>query len=155
MAATKTAPKRRTSKLSDVELGAMKETIRERKATAGLTPEEARAVGEADLQAKIAEMNASERDMAERIHSIVHATAPDLWPKTYYGMPAWATAGKDGKVICFFQPAAKFKVRYSSLGFLPDGQIVDGNMWPIAWAVTKLSAADEKKVAALVRKAVS
>ncbi|HEY8134459.1 MAG TPA: DUF1801 domain-containing protein, partial [Candidatus Limnocylindrales bacterium] len=89
-----------------------------------------------------------------RIHAIVTATAPDLTPKTYYGMPAWATPGKDGKVICFFQPASKFKVRYCTLGFQPDAKLDEGNMWPTSWALTKLTAADEKKIAAMVRKAV-
>jgi uncharacterized protein YdhG (YjbR/CyaY superfamily) len=154
MAATKTKPKS-AKVLSDIERSAMKETLRERKAAAGRSPEEQRAAGEADLQAKIAEMSAAERAMAERIHSMVQATAPDLWPKTYYGMPAWATAGKDGKVICFFQPASKFKVRYSTLGFQPDAKIDEGNMWPTSWALTKLTAADEKQIAALVKKAVS
>ncbi|MEA2677418.1 MAG: hypothetical protein QOJ81_1559 [Chloroflexota bacterium] len=153
MAATKTKPKS-AKVLSDVELDAMKETLRERKAAARWDPATARAEGEKELLAKIAEMKDTERAMAERIHAIVTSTAPDLTPKTYYGMPAWATPGKDGKVICFFQPASKFKVRYCTLGFQPDAKIDDGNMWPIAWALTKLTAADEKNVAALVKKAV-
>jgi uncharacterized protein YdhG (YjbR/CyaY superfamily) len=90
--------------------------------------------------------------MAERIHAIITDAIPALAPKTYYGMPAWA---RDGKVICFFQPASKFKVRYSTFGFQPDANLDDGDMFPIAWAITRLSAADEKRIAALVKKAVS
>jgi hypothetical protein len=154
MAVTK-AKAKSAKVLSDIELDAMKETIRERKAAARWDPATARAEGEKELQAKIAEMSDSERAMAKRIHAIVGQTAPDLMPKTYYGMPAWATPGKDGKIICFFQPASKFKVRYCTLGFQPDAKIDEGNVWPIAWAVTKLTATDEKKMAALVKKAVS
>ena len=90
--------------------------------------------------------------MAERIHAIVKANAPDLAPKTWYGMPAYA---KDGKVVCFFQPADKFKARYATFGFNDDANLDDGNMWPTSWALTKLTAADEKKIGALVKKAVS
>jgi uncharacterized protein YdhG (YjbR/CyaY superfamily) len=133
----------------------MLETIKERKAAARWNPDTARAEGEKELLGKIAEMNASERAMAERIHAIVSATAPGLMPRTFYGMPAYATEGKNGKVICFFQPATKFKVRYSTFGFQPDAKVDDGNMWPVAYALTKLTAADEKKIAALVKKAVS
>jgi uncharacterized protein YdhG (YjbR/CyaY superfamily) len=148
MPATKTA---RTNVWSDVERAAMKESARERKAAARLSPAEERAAGEAEIRAKIAEMKPDERAMAERIHEIVGKTAPDLVPRTYYGMPAYA---RDGKVICFFQPASKFKVRYCTLGFQPDARLDDGAMWPIAWALTNLSAADEKRVAALVKQAV-
>jgi uncharacterized protein YdhG (YjbR/CyaY superfamily) len=156
MAATKTAAKRKSAKvLTDVERSAMLETIKERKAAARWNPDTARAEGEKELLGKIAEMNASERAMAERIHAIVSATAPGLMPRTFYGMPAYATEGKNGKVICFFQPATKFKVRYSTFGFQPDAKVDDGNMWPVAYALTKLTAADEKKIAALVKKAVS
>jgi len=156
MAATKTAAKRKSAKvLTDVERSAMLETIKERKAAARWNPDTARAEGEKELLGKIAEMNASERAMAERIHAIVSATAPGLMPRTFYGMPAYAKEGKNGKVICFFQPATKFKVRYSTFGFQPDAKVDDGNMWPVAYALTKLTAADEKKIAALVKKAVS
>jgi hypothetical protein len=156
MAATKTSakPSKTANVWTDEERAAMKESARERKAASKWNPEDARAEGEREIQAKIAEMSESERAKAERIHAIVLKTVPDLMPKTYYGMPAYATPGKDGKTICFFQPASKFKVRYSTLGFQPDAKIDDGNMWPIAWALTKLTAADEKKIAELVKKAV-
>ena len=90
--------------------------------------------------------------MAERIHAVVTASAPDLSPKTYYGMPAYA---RDGKVVCFFQPADKFKARYATFGFNDDANLDDGSMWPTSWALTKLTPADEKKIGALVKKAVS
>jgi uncharacterized protein YdhG (YjbR/CyaY superfamily) len=154
MAVTKTKTKS-AKLLTDAELDAMRETIRERKAAGRWDPATARAEGERALFAKIAEMTASERAMAERIHAIVTATAPELMPKTYYGMPAYAAAGKDGKILCFFQPASKFKVRYSTLGFQPDAKLDDGNMWPIAWALTKVTGDDEKKIVALVKKVVS
>ena len=128
----------------------MAETIRERKKAAKRGPEEARVQGEADVQAKIAEMAADDRAIAARIHEIVLATAPDLTPRTFYGMPAYA---KDGKVICFFQAKSKFKVRYSTLGFQPDARLDDGEMWPVAYALTSLTAAGEKRISGLVSKA--
>jgi uncharacterized protein YdhG (YjbR/CyaY superfamily) len=130
----------------------MQESARERKASSRRGKGDERAEGEADLRAKIAEMPEAERRMAERIHAIITDAIPAHAPKTYYGMPAWA---RDGKVICFFQPASKFKVRYSTFGFQPDANLDDGDMFPIAWAITRLSAADEKRIAALVKKAVS
>jgi uncharacterized protein YdhG (YjbR/CyaY superfamily) len=130
----------------------MQDSARERKASSRRGKGDERAEGEADLRAKIAEMPEAERRMAERIHAIITDAIPALAPKTYYGMPAWA---RDGKVICFFQPASKFKVRYSTFGFQPDANLDDGDMFPIAWAITRLSAADEKRIAALVKKAVS
>jgi uncharacterized protein YdhG (YjbR/CyaY superfamily) len=136
---------------TDEERAAMKEHNRELKKAAARRASGGEADGERDVLAKIAEMPEPDRTMAERIHAIVKANAPSLSTRTYYGMPAYA---KDGKVVCFFQPASKFKVRYSTLGFQPDAKIDDGNMWPIAWALTKLTAADEKKIAALVKKAV-
>ena len=149
-------PTKQATKIwTDEERAAMEESARERKAAARRDPAAERAAGEADLRAKIAQMTEAERAMAERLHALVTATVPDLMPKTYYGMPAYATPGKDGKVICFFQPASKFKVRYSTFGFQPDARIDDGNMWPVAFALTKLTAADEAKIAALVKKAVS
>ena len=93
-----------------------------------------------------------DRSLAERVHAIVMASAPDLWPKTWYGMPAYA---KDGKLICFFQAASKFKVRYATFGFQPDAKLDDGTMWPIAYALTELTADVEARIAALVKKAVS
>jgi uncharacterized protein YdhG (YjbR/CyaY superfamily) len=136
--------------LSDVERAAMQETIRERKRSAKLSPEEARAAGEADVQARIAEMADDDRAMAARIHELVRATAPDLVPRTFYGMPAYA---KDGKVICFFQAKSKFKVRYSTLGFQPDARLDDDEMWPVAFALKSLTPAGEQRIAELVRKA--
>jgi uncharacterized protein YdhG (YjbR/CyaY superfamily) len=133
------------------EKSAMKERAKELKAEARAGKD--RASGEADLQAKIAEMPDSDRKMAEQIHAIVGEVAPSLAPKTWYGMPAWANEA--GKVVCFFTPASKFKERYASFGFNADANLDEGNMWPTAWAVTKLSPADEKAIAALVKKAVS
>src|SRR5215212_3710035 len=123
---TKPSTKRRSSAkntgnvLSDEERAAMQETIRERKKAAKRSPEEQRTEGEADVRAKIAEMAADDRAIAARIHEIVLAAAPELVPRTFYGMPAYA---RDGKVICFFQAKSKFKVRYSTLGFQPDAQL--------------------------------
>ena len=156
MADTKVSTKRTSSAktsdnvLSDEERAAMQETIRERKKAAKLTPEEQRVEGEADVLAKIAELAEDDRAMAGRIHEIVSATAPGLVPRTFYGMPAYA---KDGKVICFFQAKSKFKVRYSTLGFQPDARLDDGEMWPVAFALTSLTAAGEKRIAELVKKA--
>lgn len=136
--------------LSAEERAAMQETIRERRKAAKLSPEEARAAGEADIRAKIAEMDADDQAIATRIHELVIATAPHLVPRTFYGMPAYA---KDGKVICFFQAKSKFKVRYSTFGFQPDARLDDEEMWPVAFAVTSLTPAGEKRIAGLVRKA--
>jgi len=127
------------------EREAMKERAREAKAASS------KADGLNDLLAKIAEMPEPDRSLAEGVHAIVMAAAPDLWPKTWYGMPAYA---KDGKLICFFQAASKFKVRYATFGFQPDANIDDGSMWPVAYALTELTAAAEEQIAALVRKAV-
>jgi uncharacterized protein YdhG (YjbR/CyaY superfamily) len=135
---------------SEEERAAMQESARERKAAARRGSGDERAEGERELQAKIAEMPPSDRAMAERIHALVTSTAPSLVPRTYYGMPAYA---KDGKVICFFQPASKFKVRYSTLGFQPDARIDDGEMWPVAFAVTGLTPGVEARIAELVKKA--
>ena len=136
---------------TDEERAAMQESARERKTASRRDPAAERAEGEADVQAKIAEMPTDERAMAERIHKLVAAAAPDLVPRTYYGMPAYA---KDGKVICFFQAKSKFKVRYSTLGFQPDARIDDGEMWPIAFAVTELTPRSEARISELVKKAV-
>ena len=156
MADAKTSSKRSSSAktagdvLSEVERAAMQETIQERKKAAKLSPEEARVQGEADVQAKIAEMAEDDRTIAARIHQIVLAVAPNLVPRTFYGMPAYA---RDGKVICFFQAKSKFKVRYSTLGFQPDARLDEGEMWPVAFALTSLSAASEKRITELVKKA--
>ena len=136
---------------TDEERAAMKEHAKELKAAAKRGA--AKADGEADVRAKIAEMPEPDRAMAERIHALVKASAPDLVPRTWYGMPAYAN--KDGKVVCFFTPAAKFKERYSTFGFNADAHLDDGTMWPTSWALTKLSAADEKRIGELVKKAVS
>ena len=105
-----------------------------------------------DLLEKVAEMEDADRAMAERLHVLVTDAAPELEPKTWYGMPAYA---KDGKVLCFFQDAAKFKYRYSTLGFQDAAALDDGNMWPTSFALTKLTKADEKRIADLVKQAVS
>jgi uncharacterized protein YdhG (YjbR/CyaY superfamily) len=144
---------RKPAKLwSDEERAAAQETARERKRQSRRRPEDERAEGEIEVRAKIAEMPPAERSMAERIHAIVAATAPELVPRTFYGMPAYA---KDGKVICFFQAGSKFKARYSTFGFQPAATLDDGAMWPSAYALTKLTAADEAKIGALIKKAVS
>jgi len=135
---------------TDEERAAMQESARERKASSKRTPAEERAAGEADLRAKIAEMTDAEQTMAERLHELVTETAPAFMPKTYYGMPAYA---KGGKTICFFQPASKFKVRYSTFGFQPDATIDDGEMWPVAFALTKLTPQVEQRIVELVKKA--
>ena len=108
--------------------------------------------GETAVQAAIAEMAPSDRALAKRIHALVKASAPDLVPKTWYGMPAYAN--KDGKVVCFFRDAGKFKERYAMLGFNDTANLDSGNMWPVAFALTELTAADEKKIATRVKKAV-
>jgi len=110
-----------------------------------------RADGELDLLAKIAEMPKSDRVLAERFHAIVTANAPDLSPKTWYGMPAYA---RDGRIVCFFKSADKFKSRYATFGFEETANLDDGTMWPTSFALTELGAAEEKKIAALVKKAV-
>ena len=128
----------------------MKERAKELKAEARAAKN--RAAGESDLLAKIAEMEEPDRSMAARIHEIVSEAAPDLWPKTWYGMPAYA---RDGKVICFFQAASKFDVRYATFGFKPDANLDEGNMWPASFALIELTPAEEVNIAALVRKAAS
>jgi uncharacterized protein YdhG (YjbR/CyaY superfamily) len=107
--------------------------------------------GESAVRESIAKMSPADRALAKRVHELITTTAPDLTPKTWYGMPAYA---KEGKVLCFFRDAGKFKERYSMLGFNDSAKLDDGSMWPIAYALTKLSAADEKKIASLVKKAV-
>ena len=145
---TGTAPKAWT----DEERAAMQETARERRSQSRLSPEEEREAGEQEVLAKIAEMPEPDRGMAERLHQLVTASAPAFMPRTWYGMPAYA---RDGKVICFFQPKSKFKVRYSTFGFQPDARVDDGDMWPVAFALTKLTAGVEARIAALVKKAAS
>jgi uncharacterized protein YdhG (YjbR/CyaY superfamily) len=147
---TRAAPKAASNVWTDEERAAMQESARERKAASRRSPADERAAGEQEVRAKIAEMPEPDRAMAERIHVLVTESAPDFVPRTYYGMPAYA---KDGKVICFFQPASKFKVRYSTFGFQPDARVDDGEMWPVAFAVTKLTAGVEAGIAKLVKKA--
>ncbi len=128
------------------ERAAMKERARELRAA------EASADGERDVLAKIAEMTQPDRAMAERLHALVKASAPDLVPRTWYGMPAYT---KDGDVVCFFQSADKFKSRYATLGFSDKANLDNGSMWPTTFALKELTAADEKRIGALVKKAVT
>jgi uncharacterized protein YdhG (YjbR/CyaY superfamily) len=130
----------------------MKERVRELKAEARRGSGAGKADGESDLLAKIAEMPAADRAMAQRLHAIVKANAPDLSPKTWYGMPAYA---KDGKVVCFFQSAQKFNARYATFGFNDTANLDDGAMWPTSFALRKLTDAEEARIVALVRRAVS
>jgi uncharacterized protein YdhG (YjbR/CyaY superfamily) len=142
----KKTTRQRSQTFTAEERAAMKERARELRASKG------KADGESDVLGAIAKMAAADRAMAERVHAIVKASAPDLSPKTWYGMPAYAN--KDGKVVCFFRNAGKFKERYAMLGFNDTADLDDGSMWPVAYALTKLTAADEKRIAALVKKAV-
>jgi uncharacterized protein YdhG (YjbR/CyaY superfamily) len=132
------------------ERAAMKERAKELKAEERANKN--RAAGESDVLAKIAEMQEPDRAMAERLHEIVKASAPALSPKTWYGMPAYA---KDGKVICFFQSAQKFSTRYATLGFSDEANLDEGAMWPTSFALKELTAAEEAKIGALVKRAVS
>jgi uncharacterized protein YdhG (YjbR/CyaY superfamily) len=132
------------------ERAAMKERARELKAEARANKD--KAAGERDLLAKIGEMTQPDRAMAERLHEIIKASAPALSPKTWYGMPAYA---KDGKVLCYFTPAEKFNSRYATFGFNDTANLDDGTMWPTSFALKKLTAAEEAKIARLVKKAVS
>jgi hypothetical protein len=135
------------------ERAAMKDHARELKASAGRSPKAAKADGEADVLAKIAEMQEMDRVLGLRVHAVVTAGAPELTPKLWYGMPAYAKAGK---IVCFFQSAEKFKARYATLGFNDPANLDEGTMWPTAFALTKeLTAADEARIAALVRQAAS
>ena len=131
------------------ERAAMKARAQELKAEARASKN--RADGERELLAAIAAMSGKDRTMAKRIHAVVTAAAPDLWPKTWYGMPAYA---KDGKVVCFFKGAGKFDSRYATFGFNDVANLDNGAMWPTSFALTELTAAEEKKIAALVKKAV-
>lgn len=134
---------------SEEERAAMKERARELKSEARANKKKEE--GEQDLLAKIAEMEEPDRTMAGRIHELVTAAQPDLWPRTWYGMPAYA---KDGKVICFFQSGQKFKTRYCTLGFSDSAGLDDGNMWPSAYALAKLTAAEEVRILELLEKAL-
>jgi uncharacterized protein YdhG (YjbR/CyaY superfamily) len=138
--------------LTDEERAAMKQRTQELKAEARRGRGAGKADAERDVLAKIAEMPEPDRAMAERLHAIVKASAPALAPKTWYGMPAYA---KDGKVVCFFQAAQKFKERYATFGFSDQANLDEGAMWPTAFALKELTAADEARIGALVKKAVS
>ena len=139
-----TQKSKKSKGFTDVEREAMKDRVRELKAS--------KADGESDVLAKIAAMQEPDRAMAKRLHAIIKASAPALSPKTWYGMPAYA---KNGKVVCFFQSAKKFKTRYATFGFSDQAKLDEGHMWPTGFALKELTAAEEAKIDALVRKAVS
>ena len=147
-----TTPKKSTQNsksLTDEERAAVKERAKELKAEARASQD--RAAGENDALAKIAEMQEPERSMAARLHELIKASAPALSPKTWYGQPAYA---RDGKIVCFFQPAQKFNTRYATFGFTDAANLDEGAMWPVAFALKELTAAEEAKIIALVKKAV-
>jgi uncharacterized protein YdhG (YjbR/CyaY superfamily) len=137
------------SKFTDDERAAMKERAQELKAEAKASRK--KADGEGEVLAKIAEMQEPDRAMAERLHALVRESAPTLTPKTWYGMPAYA---KDGKVVCFFQGAQKFRTRYATLGFSDQASLDEGGMWPTSFALKQLTAAEEKRIRALLKQAV-
>ncbi|MFF2406323.1 iron chaperone [Streptomyces sp. NPDC058092] len=137
---------------TDTERGAMKERAQELKKAARRGPRAAKADGESEVLGKIAEMPEADRVLAERIHHIVRTNAPGLSPKLWYGMPAYA---KNGKIICFFQSAQKFKARYATLGFSDQANLDEGTMWSTAYALTELTAADEARIGSLIKKAMS
>jgi uncharacterized protein YdhG (YjbR/CyaY superfamily) len=145
---TQKSTKSKSQTFTPEERAAMRERARELKAEERASKD--RAAGERDLLAKVAEMPAPDRALAERVHALVTANAPMLSPKTWYGMPAYA---KDGKIVCFFQSADKFKSRYATLGFNDTANLDDGAMWPTSFALAELTPAEEKKIAALVKKA--
>ena len=147
-----TATGKKSKGFTAEERAAMKERAQELKAEARRGPRAKKADGESDVLAKIAEMPAPDRAMAKRLHAIVKASAPALSPKTWYGMPAYA---KDGKVVCFFQSADKFNSRYATFGFNDSANLDEGAMWPTSFALKKLTAAEEARIGALVKKAVS
>ena len=147
-----TAKNKTSGAFTDEERAAIKERAREERAAARRGPRAAKADGESDVLAKIADMRETDRAMAERIHAVIKASAPALSPRTWYGMPAYA---KDGKVVCFFQSAQKFNTRYATLGFNDAANLDEGTMWPTAFALTELTAADEARIGTLVKKAVS
>jgi uncharacterized protein YdhG (YjbR/CyaY superfamily) len=146
-----TATAKKSKGFDDVEKAAMKERAKELKAEARASKD--REAGESDLLTKISEMTEPDHTMAERFHKIMTSTAPDLLPKTWYGMPAYAN--KAGKIVCFFQAASKFDARYATIGFNDVANLDDGNMWATAFAITDLGAAEEAKIVALVKKAIS
>ena len=147
-----TAINKKSKGFTDDERAAMKERAQELKAAARRGPRADKADGERDVLEKIAEMPQPDRAMAERLHAIIKASAPALSPKTWYGMPAYA---RDGKVVCFFQSAQKFKTSYATFGFSDEAKLDEGAMWPTSFALKELTAADEKEIGALVKKAAS
>jgi uncharacterized protein YdhG (YjbR/CyaY superfamily) len=138
--------KKASKGFTDQERAAIRERAKEQKASAS------KAEGERDALEKIAAMSAPDRAIAERLHEIIKASAPALSPKTWYGMPAYA---RDGKIVCFFQPAEKFKTRYATLGFNDSANLDDGGLWPVYFALKELTAAEEAKIVAIMKKAVS
>jgi uncharacterized protein YdhG (YjbR/CyaY superfamily) len=151
-ATSTTATGKKSEGFTDEERAAMKERAQELKAEGRRGPRADKADGESAVLAKIAEMPKPDRAMAERLHAIIQASAPALSPKTWYGMPAYA---KDGKVVCYFQSAQKFKTRYATFGFSDKANLDEGAVWPTSFALKELTAAEEAKIGALVKKAVS
>jgi uncharacterized protein YdhG (YjbR/CyaY superfamily) len=147
-----TAGNEKSSGFTAEERAAMKERAQELKAESRRGRRGKKAKADGDVLAKIAEMREPDRSMAERLHAIVKASAPDLSPRTWYGMPAYA---KDGRVLCFFQSAQKFKARYATFGFNDAANLDEGAMWPTSFALKELTATEEERIASLVRKAVS
>jgi uncharacterized protein YdhG (YjbR/CyaY superfamily) len=145
------ASRERSDGFTDEERAAMRERAKEMKAEARRGRRSSKADAEGDVLAKIAEMHEPDREMAARLHAIIRDSAPALSPKTWYGMPAYA---KDGKVVCFFQSAEKFKSRYATLGFSDEANLDEGVMWPVAFALKELTPADEARISALVTRAV-
>jgi len=145
-----TAINKKSKGFTDEERAAMRARVQELKAEARADKD--KAVGESAVLAAIAAMKEPDRAMAKRLHAIIKSSAPALWPKTWYGMPAYA---KDGKVVCFFQSAQKFNARYATLGFNDTANLDEGVLWPVAFALKELTAAEEAKIGALVKKAVS
>ena len=147
-----TATSKKFKGFTDEERAAMKDHVQEMKASADRGPRADKADGESAVLAKIAEMREPDRAMGKRLHAIIKASGPVLSPRTWYGMPAYA---KDGEVVCFFQPAQKFKTRYATLGFSDAANLDEGAMWPVVFALKELTATEEARISALVKKAVS
>jgi len=147
-----TAVNKKFKGFTDEERAAMKDRVQELKASAGRGPRTDKADGESEVLAKIAQLREPDRAMAKRLHAIIKASAPVLSPRTWYGMPAYA---KDGEVVCHFQPAEKFKTRYATFGFSDAANLDDGSLWPVAFALKELTATEEARISALVKKAVS
>jgi len=146
----KVKPARASGGFTDEEKAAMKEYLQERRGV----PQKGGADAETLVLEKIAKMSEPDRSMARRVHAVIKAAAPSLVPRTWYGMPAYALPGKEGKIVCFFQDAAKFKARYATLGFSDKGRLDEGNMWPVVYALKTLTSAEEAKITSLVKKAV-